>query len=121
MNGFEQKINAFVFELLDGYYPEKNDGKVIHDPIWGSVLYSGWEIQIIDSPVVQRLRDIHQLGMADLTYTAARHSRFEHSLGTAAIAGRMMEHLKKRSKNYNNSKIFLPSFIHYLLSHTIIN
>lgn len=100
MNGLEKKINAFVEDLLDGYYPEKNDGKVIHDPIWGSVFYSGWEIQIIDSPVVQRLRDIHQLGMADLTYTAARHSRFEHSLGTAAIAGRMVEHLKKRSKDY---------------------
>ncbi len=100
MNRLESQINAFVSELLDGYYPDMNDGKVIHDPIWGSVFYSGWEIQIIDSPIVQRLRDIHQLGMADLTYTAARHSRFEHSLGTAAIAGRMAEQLKKRSKEY---------------------
>ena len=100
MVGFEVKINAFVEDLLDGYFPDKGDGKVIHDPIWGSVFYAGWEIQIIDSPVVQRLRDIHQLGMADLTYTAARHSRFEHSLGTAAIAGRMAEQLKKRSKDY---------------------
>lgn len=100
MNGLESKINSFVEGLLEGYVPEKNEGKFIHDPIWGSVFYSGWEIQIIDSPVVQRLRDIHQLGMADLTYTAARHSRFEHSLGTAAIAGRMIEQLKKRSGGY---------------------
>ena len=97
MNGLESKINSFVEGLLEGYVPEKNEGKFIHDPIWGSVFYSGWEIQIIDSPVVQRLRDIHQLGMADLTYTAARHSRFEHSLGTAAIAGRMIEQLKKEA------------------------
>lgn len=100
MNRLEEKINSFVGGLLDGYIPEKNDGKFIHDPIWGSVFYSAWEVQIIDSPVVQRLRGIHQLGMADLTYTAARHSRFEHSLGTCAIAGRMAEQLKKRSKIY---------------------
>jgi len=105
MNGLESKINSFVESLLEGYVPEKNDGKFIHDPIWGSVFYAGWEIQIIDSPVVQRLRDIHQLGMADLTYTAARHSRFEHSLGTAAIAGRIAEHLKKRNGGYRVSDL----------------
>ncbi len=100
MNGLEERINVFVETLLEGYLPEKNEGKFIHDPIWGSVFYSGWEIQIIDSPIVQRLRGIHQLGMADLTYTAARHSRFEHSLGTAAIAGRMANQLKKRGGEY---------------------
>ena len=40
MVGFEVKINAFVEDLLDGYFPDKGDGKVIHDPIWGSVFYA---------------------------------------------------------------------------------
>ena len=61
MNGLEERINVFVETLLEGYLPEKNEGKFIHDPIWGSVFYSGWEIQIIDSPIVQRLRGIQLL------------------------------------------------------------
>lgn len=94
---FRTHIDSFVSRTLDDYVPSKGKNKIIHDPIWGSVVYYPWEIQLIDSPVVQRLRNIHQLGMAELTYTAARHSRFEHSLGTAAIAGRMMTRLQEVS------------------------
>ena len=95
---FYRRIDDFVRRQLDGYVPQKSSEKIIHDPIWGSVLYYGWEIQVIDSPLLQRLRNISQLGTADLTYTAARHSRFEHSLGTAAVAGRMMSKLQQRYK-----------------------
>ena len=93
---FKARINSFVERTLSGYTVPPSGEKVIHDPIWGSVLYKSWEIKLIDSPLLQRLRDIHQLGMADLTYTAARHSRFEHSLGTTAIAGRMISRLRER-------------------------
>ena len=93
---FKARINSFVKRTLSGYTVPPSGEKVIHDPIWGSVLYKSWEIKLIDSPLLQRLRDIHQLGMADLTYTAARHSRFEHSLGTTAIAGRMISRLRER-------------------------
>ncbi|MDF2685521.1 MAG: metal dependent phosphohydrolase [Clostridia bacterium] len=101
-NEFIDKINDYVKKSFKLYKPEKAREKVIHDPIWGSVLYYGWEIQLIDSPVFQRLRDIHQLGMADLTYPAARHSRLEHSLGTVAIASRMMEKLFERCRQEND-------------------
>lgn len=70
------------------------DDKVIHDPIWGCVKFYGWEISIIDTPLFQRLRDIYQVGLGVFTYPAARHSRFEHSLGVVAIAARMIESLK---------------------------
>lgn len=93
---FKNRINSFVERTLSGYTVPPSGEKVIHDPIWGSVLYKSWEIKLIDSPLLQRLRDVHQLGMADLTYTAARHSRFEHSLGTTAIAGRMISRLRER-------------------------
>ncbi len=93
---FKSRINSFVERTLTGYKVPPSGEKVIHDPIWGSVLYKSWEIKLIDSPLLQRLRDVHQLGMADLTYTAARHSRFEHSLGTTAIAGRMISRLRER-------------------------
>lgn len=104
-NAFIDKINCYVKKTFNLYKPEKMSEKVIHDPIWGSVLYYSWEIQLIDSPIFQRLRDIHQLGMADLTYPAAHHSRLEHSLGTVAIASRMMEKLFERYRDGINDNI----------------
>lgn len=38
-------------------------------------------LRLIDSPVVQRLKAISQLGLVAFVYPAANHSRFEHSLG----------------------------------------
>ena len=43
-------------------------------------------LPIIDNPLIQRLRRIRQLSGAHLTYPAAQHTRFEHSLGVMHIA-----------------------------------
>ncbi len=45
------------------------------------------ERSIVDTQVFQRLRRIRQLGMTDLVYPSANHTRFEHSLGTMHVAG----------------------------------
>ena len=82
----EQDVSVFVEEKLSGYKPQRIESKTIHDSIWGSVDYSAWEMQIIDSPLFQRLRDLSQTGLAMFTYPTARHSRFEHSLGVATVA-----------------------------------
>lgn len=93
---FLSRIDIFVQEKLSNYNPQRLDSKIIHDPIWGSVFYYSWEVKIIDSPIFQRLRNIGQVGLAALTYPSARHSRFEHSLGTVAIASKMLESIMKR-------------------------
>ena len=59
----------------------------IIDPIHGFIRVYDHELQIIDNPVFQRLRRIRQLSGAYLTYPAAQHTRFEHSLGVMHIAG----------------------------------
>ncbi len=90
---FRPYIDRYVKAMVKGYTPTANGNKIIHDPIWGSVVFHPWEVRLIDSPLFQRLRNVNQVGLADSTYPAARHTRFEHSLGTAAIASRMMEQL----------------------------
>jgi len=110
---FLNKIDSFVNEKLDQYTPNTVGDKTIHDPIWGSVTYYSWEIHIIDSPLFQRLRNISQVGLAVLTYPAARHSRFEHSLGTTAIASRMIENIVKKHSNDNDESSPLNKDIIY--------
>ncbi len=49
--------------------------------------------QLLNAREFQRLRRIHQLGMASLTYPGAEHSRHSHSLGVMQTARRMLEHI----------------------------
>jgi len=58
----------------------------IIDPIHDFIRVYEHELSIIDNPIFQRLRRIRQLSGAHLTYPAAQHTRFEHSLGVMHIA-----------------------------------
>lgn len=58
----------------------------IIDPIHDFIRVYDHELSIIDDPLFQRLRRIRQLSGAHLTYPAAQHTRFEHSLGVMHIA-----------------------------------
>ena len=58
----------------------------IRDPIHGWVRLTEEESRLIDSPFMQRLRFVKQLGYAFLVYPGATHSRFEHSLGAMHLA-----------------------------------
>lgn len=56
--------------------------KIINDPIYGFVSVSNPLIyEVIEHPLFQRLRRIKQLGLNDLVYPGAVHSRFHHALG----------------------------------------
>ena len=58
----------------------------IIDPIHDFIRVYDHELSLIDNPIFQRLRRIRQLSGAHLTYPAAQHTRFEHSLGVMHIA-----------------------------------
>jgi HD superfamily phosphohydrolase len=66
----------------------------IRDPIHGFVRLLGRECDIVDTPLFQRLRRIHQLAMAYMVYPGALHTRFDHTLGVTDVAGRMCDHLR---------------------------
>ncbi|MCX9011473.1 MAG: HD domain-containing protein [Candidatus Methanoperedens sp.] len=59
------------------------------DPIYGRVEISELEQLIINTPEMARLRRIQQLGLADLAFPGANHTRFEHSVGTLFIADKI--------------------------------
>lgn len=73
------------------------DFSVLNDPIHGVMGFSG-ELRavlkdMIDHDTFQRLRHIKQLGMTDLVFPSAVHTRFNHCLGACYVALQMAEHL----------------------------
>jgi HD superfamily phosphohydrolase len=60
--------------------------KIIKDPVHGYVELEDFALALLDSPPLQRLRYIRQLGFSYLVYPGANHTRFEHSLGTMYLA-----------------------------------
>jgi HD superfamily phosphohydrolase len=94
---FEAAIEEFVKSSLDGYQPSTPDRrKAIHDALWGTITLSPAEIALLDCPLLQRLRSIHQTGFAFYVYPSANHSRLEHSIGVLAIATRLVESLNSK-------------------------
>jgi HD superfamily phosphohydrolase len=65
----------------------------IRDPIHGTLQLSRREVAVVDHPAFQRLRLIKQLGLADLAYPGATHTRYAHGLGTQHVATRMLQSL----------------------------
>ena len=69
----------------------------IIDPIHDFVRVNQSELEIIDTPIFQRLRRIKQLSGAHLIYPGAQHTRFEHSLGVMHIASMACQSLLGKS------------------------
>src|SRR5205823_4284482 len=49
------------------------------------------ERALIDSPQYQRLRNVKQLGFADLAFPGATHTRYAHGLGAMAMATKVFD------------------------------
>lgn len=71
--------------------------KIIRDPIHEYISIYKDELPVIDSPAFQRLRNVRQNGTAYLTYPSCLGTRFEHSLGTKHLAGKMLASALEKS------------------------
>ena len=69
----------------------------IRDPVHGYIKMTGVERDLIDTPIVQRLRRVHQLAGSYLVYPGAVHTRFEHVVGAMHLAGQTAESLMSTS------------------------
>jgi HD superfamily phosphohydrolase len=83
--------------------------KTIRDSVHGSIKLSEVEVAVLDTPEMQRLRGIKQLGFTYLVYPGANHTRFEHSVGVLHLSGRFGEQLGEELE-----KIRLAGLLHDL-------
>lgn len=65
----------------------------IRDPIHGFIQYNELEEKIINTWVLQRLRGIKQLALANYVYPGSLHTRFDHSLGVMHLAEKIAKRL----------------------------
>ena len=95
-----------------------NKRKIINDPIYGFVtLTDDLIFDLIEHPYFQRLRRIKQLGMTNLVYPGALHTRFHHAIGAMHL---MTEALKTlQSKGVEISKEESQGAIIAILLHDI--
>ena len=86
----------------------------IIDPIHDFIRVYEHELSLIDNPIFQRLRRIRQLSGAHLTYPAAQHTRFEHSLGVMHIASQAGHALHEKGilKSDNIEILRLSGLLH---------
>jgi hypothetical protein len=63
----------------------------VRDPVHGFIRADELETRLIATRPVQRLRSIRQLGVTNLVFPGAEHSRFSHTLGAMHLAGRVYD------------------------------
>jgi HD superfamily phosphohydrolase len=71
---------------------------ILRDPVHGLVAFEG-DVErvveeLIDTPEMQRLRRIRQLGVTSLAFPGAEHSRFAHALGAAFVMKLLLARLR---------------------------
>ena len=98
------EIAKFICENY-GMYKKflKDKDLYIHDNVFGTLKFKNFERKIINSPFLQRLTKINQMGLANFVYPGAVHNRFSHSLGVSYLAGKIyneiMGDLEERDDN----------------------
>jgi HD superfamily phosphohydrolase len=95
--------------------------KIIHDTVHGSIKLQGLFLDLLETPEIQRLHGINQLGLAYLVFPGANHTRLEHSIGTCHVAGRLAEalELSEEEKKLVMAAGMLHDIGHSPYSHTL--
>jgi HD superfamily phosphohydrolase len=104
-----------------------NKKKIINDPVYGFIsLESDLIYDLIQHPYFQRLRYIKQLGLSDLVYPGALHTRFHHALGAMHLMSRVMKNLQLKGVEISEQEaeaaqiaILLHDIGHGPLSHAL--
>ncbi|MCX6832013.1 MAG: HD domain-containing protein, partial [candidate division Zixibacteria bacterium] len=64
--------------------------KTVRTMLYGDCEFEPWELELLHTPIMQRMYNLKQLGFADKVYPDAVHSRFNHFLGVTTRADRIV-------------------------------
>lgn len=94
----ESEINQFMDKTYGNLLLSNiREPKVIHMANLGTHQFFKHEMAIIDTPIVQRLKCISQLGPVYNVFPTARHTRFEHTLGVTISVDKMWKSISEKS------------------------
>ncbi len=88
--------------------------KIFHCNVYGDIEVADLAISIIDTWEFQRLRQINQTGLAKFVFPGAMTTRFEHSLGTYYLTGKVLSQLGMDSSDPLYELIKLGGLCHDL-------
>ncbi|MEQ9466353.1 MAG: HD domain-containing protein [Ekhidna sp.] len=104
-----------------------NKKKILNDPVYGFInIPNDLIFDIIEHRYFQRLRRIKQLGLTDLVYPGALHTRFHHALGAMDLMRRAINALQDKGVEISDKErqasmlaILLHDVGHGPFSHTL--
>ena len=71
---------------------------ILRDPVHGLVAFESEEERVVellmDTPEMQRLRRVRQLGVTNYAFPGAEHTRFAHAVGTAFVMKKLLARLR---------------------------
>lgn len=74
-----------------------NKKKILNDPVYGFInVPNDLVFDIIEHTYFQRLRRIKQLGLTDLVYPGAHHTRFHHAIGATYLMQKTLDTLRSK-------------------------
>jgi deoxynucleoside triphosphate triphosphohydrolase SAMHD1 len=116
---YKQHIDEFATACLEPYLEslrastwEPPSIKEVNDCVWQTVVLQPFEVAVLDSPLLQRLRYVRQLGVAHWTYPGAAHTRFEHTVGALHQIHRLTEALRQQRMGEPGGTATLPDAKH---------
>lgn len=82
-----------------------NKKKIFNDPVYGFItIPSDLIYDVIENPIFQRLRRIKQLGLTDLVYPGALHTRFHHALGAMHLMSITLDSLRNKGNEISGKE-----------------
>lgn len=104
-----------------------NKKKIFNDPVYGFItIQSELIFDILEHPYFQRLRRIKQVGLTDLVYPGAHHTRFHHALGAMHLMSVTLDNLRSKGHTISENEyeaaliaILLHDIGHGPFSHTL--
>ncbi|MGG6231390.1 HD domain-containing protein [Tenacibaculum sp. SDUM215027] len=110
-----------------------NKLKIINDPIYGFIsIPNSLIFDIIEHPYFQRLRRVTQMGLSNLVYPGANHTRFHHAIGCMHLMQKAVHVLQMKNVEISEEEanaLYIAILLHdighgaysHALEHSIVN